>query len=46
MKQLYCCLFFSFCAFTAQDSLLIQQQFYGRQETAMKILGGWSAINL
>jgi len=47
MKQvLFVVSFFCVCAFTAQDSLFVKQQFYGRQETAMKILGGWSAINL
>lgn len=47
MKQiLFVVSFFFICAFTAQDSLFVHQQFYGRQETAMKILGGWSAINL
>ena len=47
MKQiLFVVSFFSICAFNAQDSSLVHQQFYGKQETAMKILGGWSAINL
>ena len=47
MKQLlFVVSFFSFCAFTAQDSLLIHQQFFGKQESAMKVLGGWSAANL
>ena len=47
MKQiLFVVSFFSICAFNAQDSSLVYQQFYGKQETAMKILGGWSAINL
>ena len=47
MKQiLFVVPFFCICAFTAQDSLFVKQQFYGRQEAAMKILGGWSAINL
>lgn len=47
MKQLlFVVSIFSFCAFTAQDSLLIYKQFYGRHESAMKILGGWSAVNI
>ena len=47
MKQiLFVVSFFSICAFNAQDSSLVHQQFYGKQETAMKILGGGSAINL
>ena len=47
MKQLLLVvLLFSVSAFSAQDSLLVHKQFYGRQETAMKILGGWSAINI
>ena len=47
MKQLLLVvLFFSVSAFSAQDSLLVHKRFYSRQETAMKILGGWSALNI
>ncbi|MBM78080.1 MAG: hypothetical protein CL846_06325 [Crocinitomicaceae bacterium] len=47
MKQLFSVvLFFCILHFTAQDSLRIHNDFYKTQENAMKILGGWSAINI